>query len=285
MRTMAGWTRRGAVLLTCLFAATSCKDAREASTGPEITGLDGDAVFVISQVTTAIYRHQNEMAARVLELIESGNTLPVSQPGCRGTGNVDIRLQGGDPNERRLIFTNYWIECGAEQLELLVNGEMLIEFFETSPGLRYTVTLPYVVDSDFVLVPFGTTYTLPANAGGFNLDVTGQLECELDAAARRHGGGVHEAGTVRFEDRSGLVTVVHEVDIEFEFDEELQPPFSNWPAGSIELASFTVNPFSGGLPSIPLQVTYDGFGGISFRLSGRDCDANLATGENPCEDL
>jgi hypothetical protein len=284
MRTLARWPLGGAVLLACLLASSSCKDAREASTGPEITGLDGGDIFGITFVTATIYRHQNEMAARVLELIEAGNTLPVSQPGCRGTGNLEIRLQGNDPNERRLVFTNYWIECGGE-VEILVNGEMLIEFFETSPGLRYTITNPFAIDADFVLVPLGPTYTLDANAGGLNLDVTGQLECELDATARRHAGGVHQTGTMRLEDRGAFTTVVQEVDIEFEFDEELQPPFSNWPAGSIELASFTVQPFSGGLPSIPIHVTFDGFGGMAFRLDGRDCNANLATGDNPCEGL
>ena len=268
----------GAVLL-----ATGCKDAREASLGPAIVGLGGGDIFGITSVTMAISRHHNVMAARALELIETGTTLPVAQPDCRGTGTVTIGLQGGDPNHRRFEFSNYWIDCG-EPIDLLANGEMLIEFHETDPGLSYTITLPFAIDG-VTIVPLGVAYTLPAEAGGLDLEVTGVLECELHEAALRHEGGVHQTGTLRFEDRTALITAVQEIDVEYEFDDALQPPFANWPSGRVELAVFQVSAFSGGVPSIPVHITLDGFGGASFELDNVQCDTNLATGENPCEDL
>jgi hypothetical protein len=145
--------------------------------------------------------------------------------------------------------------------------------------------------------PEGMIYALPSDFGGAILDVTtpghtsnplvdpygvnGVLDCVLGTA-----GFVHETGTVRIEERIQSILLIEEMEIEYAYDESISPPFSPWPTGRYEIASFSVQGFfGGGVVSAPVDVTFDGFGGAVFPLGDRTCQVNLRDGTNPCEGL
>jgi hypothetical protein len=51
------------------------------------------------------------------------------------------------------------------------------------------------------------------------------------------------------------------------------------------VAALAVEGFGAASSTIPFDVTFDGFGGAVFPLGSRTCTTNLATGDNPCQDL
>jgi hypothetical protein len=276
--------------------ACGCEDDRESPLGPSSGFLDGDGLFGSALVSTSILRYQNEAALRILEILENNLSTPIFETGCAGGGQRVITRDSQNPNRFRIqhgtTAGSYVIECGVE-LRLSLNGDLWIEWLETSPGRHFTVQMPF---NHLTGTPEGMIYALPSEAGGAILDVTtpghttnplldpygvnGFVDCVLQA------GSVHETGTVRIEERIQSILIVEELDVEYAFDENLSPPFSPWPAGSYEIASISSTGFFGGaVISTPVDVTFDGFGGAVFPLGDRTCEVNLRDGTNPCEEL
>jgi hypothetical protein len=290
--------RRIAAAGLCLAAlfGPGCEDERESSIGPTPGFLDGEGLFGTALVTAAILRYQNETAMRALEVLENNLSTPIFETGCAGNGQRVITRDVQNSSRFRIqhgtASGSYLIECNSD-LRLSLNGDMYIEFLETSPGLHYTVQLPF---NHLTGDPEGMVYALPSEAGSAILDVTtpghtmnaaldpygvnGFLDCVLVDDS------VEQTGTMRIEERIQSIFLVEELEMEYSFDEALSPPFSVWPGGRYEIASFaSVGPFGGGVSSSPVDVTFDGLGGASFPLGDRTCDVNLPTGSNPCEDL
>jgi hypothetical protein len=285
----------GAALL-----AAGCEDQRQADVGTNPGFLDGDGLFGVSVVTTAILAYQNELAERLLDVVENNLSTPIFENGCIGNGQRGITRDPRNPRRFRVQHgvtagSAYTINC-AEAFRLTLNGVVFIEFLETSPGLHYRVEMPLNQQTGLTE---GMVYTLPQEFGSAILEVTtpgvtfnpeidpyganGFLDCRLEPS-----GSMAQIGTVRFEDRVGGLLIVAEMDLDYDFDRALRPRYSRWPAGSYELGA--VAPAGGFGPggsvtSVPVDVFFDGFGGASFRIGDRLCVTNLATGENPCEDL
>jgi hypothetical protein len=284
------------------LAAPGCEDDRELTTGPTVGFLGGDGLFGTAVVTTSILRYQNDAALRILEILENNLSTPIFETGCAGSGQRVITRDSQNPNRFRIQHGtsagSYTIDCNVD-LRLTLNGDMYIEWLETSPGLHFTIEMPF---NHLTGNPEGMIYALPADFGSAILDVTtpghtanpildpygsnGVLDCALDAGGLRHEGFVHETGTIRIEERVQTLLLVEELEIEYAFDESLSSPFSPWPTGRYEIASLSsLGFFAGAVVSAPVDVTFDGFGGAVFPLGDRICEVNLRDGTNPCEDL
>ncbi len=274
------------------LATAGCEDQRGDPAGPDTGVLDGEVLFGSAVVSAQMYRVINRFAEQALDLYESGANLPVLVPGCLGTGRATItdNLGDGDPATFGITFENYVSDCSGFQLtwntDPAVDGRVVITFLETSPGLVFEVLLPMVGNS-----PRGVSVQLPSEEGGIILAVTtpvGPLLYELDGT-RAAGGQVYMEGTWRFEDRSAPLVLVEDVRLRYAFDDGLIPKFADWPSGSYEIGGFQGGAggfgFGGSSPSFPVDVFFDGSGGVAFPVGGRTCVANLSTLENPCEDL
>ena len=210
-----------------------------------------------------------------------------------------------------------YIALCSEAVRLTISGYMIIEFTSLSP-LQYTLEMPmawhFPDPSDptdtFQGIPRGMTYQLPEDFGdGAILDVTtpgslavltdpffdldnngeivafkgagGTIDCQLA------GGSVEVVGTLRIEERVQQLLIVEELDLRYAYDPGTTPAFADWPAGGYAIAALSSAGFFGVSVTTPIDVTFDGFGGVSFPLGDRTCDGNLLDPENgnPCEDL
>jgi len=268
-----------------------CKDDRESTSGPSAF-LDGDALFGSALLTSSILRYQNDMAAKVRDIVRNGTGTPIFETGCAGAGQRIITRDNQNPNRLILQHSNVVIDCGTG-LTLTLNGRMIIEFEEATPGMRYTVSMPFNLQTG---ATEGMIYQAPSDfAGGAILNVTtpgvtfnpvadpygsgGFLDCELT------GGTVQQIGTLRIEERVQAILLVEELDVSYAYDENVIPPFAPWPGGRLEIAALASQGFFGSVTSLPVEVRFDGFGGADFETSGRTCQADMSTGTNPCETL
>ena len=289
-------TRIALVALALLSVPTGgCKDDRGDPAGPEQGILDGEVLFASSVVSSQILRVMNRFVETALDLYESGSTTPaVFVPGCSGTGRAVVSNNNdSDPTTWSVTFDNYASDCATLQLDWLtdpnVDARMLITFLETSPGLVYEILLPMVGSS-----PRGFTVQLPADEGGFALTATtplGPLLYQLDGTrgGLRHEGNVHVEGTLRLEDRAQPLILVEDLRLEYAFDDDLVPKLADWPGGSYEVGAFQGGSggigFGGSTPSFPVDVFFDGLGGVAFPLGSRTCVGDMAANRNPCENL
>jgi hypothetical protein len=94
-------------------------------------------------------------------------------------------------------------------------------------------------------------------------------------------------GTLRIEERIQQLLLVEELDLRFAYDATTSPAFADWPSGTYSIASLISQGFFGVSVSTPIDVTFDGFGGISFPFGDRTCEGNLLDLENgnPCQEL
>lgn len=278
-------------LLLAALPLGGCEDDRGNPLGPDPGPLDGDGLFGTAVVSAALYRMHDHFAEVTLDLLRSGSSLPVIENACQGNGTATI-TDAGDalPNTFALTFRNYVTECTRGipmtfNTDITVGASMLIVFLETSPGLAYDIIHPYDVSTN---MPAGASVQLPQDQGGFILQMStpfGALHHELDVPLGQ-AGSVHVTGTLRLEDRSQPLLVVEELALEFAFDEDNATTFSDWPAGSYEIAAFRGGGFfGGGTPGFPVDVFFDGFGGAAFDFADRSCVTNLTDLEhgNPCE--
>jgi hypothetical protein len=204
-----------------------------------------------------------------------------------------------------------------EAVRLTISGYLVVEFVSMSP-LQYVVEMPMawhfpdpnVPTDGFRAIPRGMTYQLPEDFGdGAILDVTtpGSMSVltepffDLDAAGAivaykgaggtldcaLAGGSVQTTGTLRIEERVQQLLIVEELDLRYAYDETTTPAFAPWPAGGYSIAALSTVGFLGVSVTTPIDVTFDGFGGISFPLGSRTCDGNLLDPENgnPCQDI
>jgi hypothetical protein len=210
-----------------------------------------------------------------------------------------------------------YIALCSEAVRLTISGYMIVEFTSLNP-LQYVLEMPmgwhYPDPADptdvFKGLPRGMTYQLPEDFGeGAILDVTtpgsitiladpffdldnngeivaysgagGTIDCQLV------NGSVEITGTLRIEERVQQLLLVEELDLRYAYDSGTTPPFADWPAGGYSIAALSVLPFFGASVTTPIDVSFDGFGGISFPVGDRMCDGNLLDPENgnPCEDL
>jgi hypothetical protein len=271
--------------------AGGCQDQRGDPAGPDPGPLDGDALFASGLVSAQIFRQINRFAETVLDLYESGANLPVFVGACQGTGRATITdSRDADPATFAITFENYLSDCGGLELnwntDNSVDGRMIITILESSPGLVFEVSMPIVGSS-----PRGVSVQLPSDQGGFALSMTtplGPLTYQLDGT-RATGGTVRVEGTVRLEDRAQPLLLVEDLKLRYEYADNLIPKFGDWPGGSYEIAGYQGGAggfgFGGASPSFPMDVFFDGFGGIAFPVADRTCVGNLLTGQNPCEGL
>lgn len=268
-----------------------CEDDRESTAGPS-GFLDGDALFGSALLTASILRYQNDMAARVRDIIRNDLPTPIFEVGCSGDGQRVITRDSQNPNRLTFQHTAFVIDCGTA-LRLTLNGRMIIEFQEASPGMRYTVSMPFNLLTGETE---GMIFQTPSDfAGGAILDVTtpgvtfdpvndpygsgGLVDCVLV------GGTVQQLGTVRIEERVQGILLVLEIETAYAYDENVTPQFAPWPGGRLEIASLISGGFFGSLTSLPVEIRFDGFGGADFEASGRACQTNMATGTNPCQHI
>lgn len=284
--------RSALVALTALaLPLAGCKDQRGDPAGPDPGILDGDVLFASAVVSAQAYRVFNHFAESALDLYESGANLPVFEPACLGTGRAAITDNGdADPATFGITFDNYVSDCALFTLtwntDSSVDGRIVIRFLETSPGLVFEVLMPMVGSS-----PRGASLQLPSDEGGFILAVTtpnGPLLYELDGT-RAAGGQMHVDGTLRLEDRAQPLVLIEDARLQYTFDDGVIPKLADWPSGSYEIAAFQGGAggfgFGGATPSFPVDVFFDGTGGVAFPFTGRTCVGNMPTLENPCEDL
>lgn len=279
--------------LLALLLLTGCEDDRGNPLGPNPGPLDGDGLFGTALVSAGIFRMHDHFAEKTLDILGSGSSLPVIEAACQGNGTATI-TDGGDalPNTFAVTFRNYVMECSSGILltfntDVAVGASMLIVFLETSPGLAYDIIHPY---DPVTNMPVGASVQLPQAAGGFILQMStpfGELHHELDVP-RGQAGTMHVSGTLRLEDRAQPLVVVEELALEFAFDEDHDPKFADWPAGSYEIAAFQGGGgfgFGGGTPGFPVDVFFDGFGGAAFEFADHNCVTDLTDLENgnPCE--
>ncbi|MCA9752736.1 MAG: hypothetical protein KC591_11135, partial [Gemmatimonadetes bacterium] len=180
----------------------------------------------------------------------------------------------------------FQIDCGTP-LPLVVStnteveAALFVTLVETSPGLQYTISMPF----DFATgTPTGLTVQLPSDIG-IDLEVTtptGVLTCTLDGDRAGGPGIVRQRGTVRFEE-AGNVTFVQEVALDYGFDDAASPRFEPYPSGTYEIGSFGGFGFDRG-PGIPVDVSFDGEGGLTYSFEGMSCTADMPTFSNPCGD-
>ena len=269
-----------AAALCALLALGGCKDQRENATGPSAGGLDGDTLFATANVSTHVYRFHNALVDVVLDILQDPTVQPpVLLIDCLGNSSIQVN-PGTTANDVRLTFDNA-SHC-APPLQLTVNGQMLIDFDSLSGDISYTLTMPWSIgvngDGDPLLIPEGMVYDLLPDDGGFTLEFTGQIE------GVQSGNNVLQTGTVRIEDRSGGITLVEELSLEYAFQPTAQfPRFADWPAGSYEIAAFAGS-FFGATATNPSDVQFDGFGGATFQVGNTTCQADLARQQNPCDD-
>ena len=288
------WLRpRPLLIALAVFGLPSggCVDQRGDPAGPDTGLLDGQVLFASGLVSAQIYREINHFAVTAVDLYESGTVLPVFVAGCQGTGRATIMDNNDDdPATFGITFENYVSNCGVLALnwntDSSVDGRIIITILESSPGLVFEVRMPLTGTT-----PRGVSVQLPSDQGGFALATTtplGPLLYELDGT-RAAGGTLHVDGTVRLEDRAQPLLLVEDVRLEFQYADNLIPKIADWPSGSYEIAGFLGGAagfgFGGASPSFPVDVFFDGFGGIAFPVNDRTCVGNLLTGENPCEDL
>jgi hypothetical protein len=269
-----------------------CDDERGDPAGPSQGPLNGDVLFGSALVTSEILRGFNALTEEALNVAEGSGSLPITIGACQGNGTATITDNNdAHPATFAVTFSNYVIDCEDFALTLntddLLDAKLVLTFLETSPGLRYLLELPF--DG---FTPRGVSVQLPSEEGGIILALTtplGPLSCELEGErVLRHEGGVHFEGTLRYEDRAAPLLIVMVLDLEYEFDDGLLPKFSEWPAGSYEVAGFGGGGgfgFGGGTSGTPVDVFFDGLGGAAFPVGTRSCVANLETQVNPCEDL
>jgi hypothetical protein len=277
---------------------------------PVNTGaLDGGGLFASSLVATMFYQSLNEITERALEMIDGNGPFLTTEPACSGSGIMVISLDQA-LTTATVSFDNYVVGC-TDPMRLTLNGSsaLVLEFQETSPGLRYTARMSFNHCTGGA-IPEGVTMQLPQDADNLilvastpgdqrfvNCDPSdpgfdpygpgGALTFELDGT-RAAGGTIHVDGTVRIEDDSGFL-LVNEVALEWDYAPTRDPVISEWPSGSMEVASFGApggGPVIGGaVAGYPVDVVFDGFGGATFQYEDRTCETNLITGDNPCESL
>ena len=268
-----------------------CKDQRGDPAGPDPGLLDGEVLFATGLLSAEVYRQVNFFAQTVLSVYESGANLPAFVPGCLGTGRATI-TDNSDATATTfaVTFENYVSDCGSLALtwntDPGVDGRIVFTILETSPGLVFEVRMPMVGTA-----PRSVSVQLPSNQGGFILATTtplGPLLYELDGT-RAAGGKMNVTGTLRLEDRAQPLLLIEDVKLRFDYNDNLLPKYADWPGGSYEIAGFLGGAggfgFGGASPSFPVDVFFDGFGGIAFPVAERTCVGNLLTGENPCQDL
>lgn len=279
------------LLSVAVFGLGGCDDERGDPAAPSQAPLNGDVLFGSAVLTSEVLRSFNAFAEQALNVIDGAGSLPITIGACQGSGVATITDNNdSNPATISVAFQNYVIECDDFTLTLntdpLVDGKVLLTFLETSPGLRFTLAMPFV-NGD----PRGVSVQLPSEEGGIILEMTtpdGVLSYELEGArvGLRHEGAVHIEGTIRYEDRAEPLVIVKVLDLEYEFDDGLIPKFADWPAGSYEVAGFGGGGIGGsGTASFPVDVFFDGLGGAAFNVGNRSCVANMETGDNPCEDL
>jgi hypothetical protein len=323
------WILAGA--LSLLFAP-GCEDDRAPLESTQQSFLDGDTIFGVGYVTSAVFRYQHEVVEKARQMVEAG--LPsIRETGCQGTGERlflrdlnnpnRVEVRHGDAvdrpvNEIEIDTTPEppYIAACLEPVRLTISGYMIIEFVSMSP-LQYVVEMPMawhypdpaVPGDAFRGIPRGMTYQLPEDFDGvildattpgsltvltepfFDLDNSGQIVAYKGAGGTMDcaeiNGSVEVTGTVRFEERVQQLLRVEVLDLRFAYDDTTSPTFAAWPAGTYSLASLSAVTFLGVSVTTPIDVSFDGFGGISFPFENRTCNGNLLDLQNgnPCAEL
>lgn len=211
-----------------------------------------------------------------------------------------------------------YIAACTEPVRLTISGYMIIEFLSFSP-LHYTVEMPIAwhfpdpadPTDQFRGYARGMTYQLPEDFGnGAILDVTtpGSLDMpvtpfyDLDNAgqlvAYAGAGGILDClltngvvtitGTQRVEERVQQILLVEDLDLRYAYDPSTTPAFATWPGGGYSIAALAPAGFLGGVAiSTPVDLTFDGFGKVTFPVGDRVCEGSLLDPENgnPCADI
>ncbi|MBZ0267019.1 hypothetical protein K8I85_02585 [bacterium] len=311
---LRGFRPRWLPLLAALPALVlgGCDDDRGAPTEPDTGVLDGDVIFGSATISALFFSFLNEIGAVALAVHESPIpvALPLSMPGCSGTGQATLSDNGdSDPTTYRMALGNATIGTpyvtGCETgISLSFVGSLVIRFEETDPGLNYTISMPFHHATG---QPQGVTMQLPQGfGGGLILQMTTPYDENpadaFDETAIRFrlngtrdvlsagGGTVRVTGTLRLEDRTLPITLVEELSLQYQAALSTDPGteglllFSEWPGGMYEVAGNGVaGPGAAPIPGYPVEVYFDGLGGTAFEFEGHSCEANMVTGENPCE--
>jgi len=197
-----------------------------------------------------------------------------------------MRVNDAGTNLYRIDFVNY-NDPNVSPLFETINGVMIVLMEEADPGLRFTIN-----PGDDQFLPLGpgpnpVTYQLPTDFGdGAAVTATGTVHGELSEESVRHGGFVHQTGTLRMEEPSQRFLLIVRLGVEYEYDPKILPSFDEWPVGAYEIGIF-----AGGTSSTPFLVTFFGDGRAFYPYRGSSCDVNLDVpfdhieAGNPCSGL
>jgi len=290
------------------LTAGGCKDGRGDPTAPDTGALSGGVIFGSALVSTMFFDFQNQLASGLLAIHESGVVpLPFRIRSCTGDSTAIVSDNNdSDPSSYRVTFGSgaglpFVINCGTE-VPLAFNGVMVFRFLETSPGLEYLIQMEFEHATG---TPRGVTMQLPQGFGGgailsittpYDDDPTdaypqGCVRYRLDTDRVNLNTGTGHmlaSGTLRLEDRGLPITLVEELNLSYVVRHSAQIPgvvvFDPWPGGMYEVASgVPTGPGAPPAPGYPVELYFDGLGKVSYSFEGHDCEGNLLTGDNPCD--
>jgi hypothetical protein len=291
------WLLGGA--LAGFLLAVGCDDDRGPVEPPSTGNLDGDGFYNSALISAYLMQATHEIAVRALDAVDRGLDVPEFVQSCTGPGTMSISLDESG-RAATMTFLEFVVGCD-DFLPLVFNGQVVMFFEETDPGLRFTVRFPFnhcdpagsqglsiqVPAFESLLLKIETPGTPMFCPEDFELGYApdGVLTYELDGT-RASGGRMDVTGTVRIGDEDVPFLIIEELALEYDYDEGREPVYADWPGGAYEIAMFG-SPVGGFQLGFPASVFFDGAGGVTFVVEGRTCNADMLDPEfgNPCEDL
>jgi hypothetical protein len=255
------------VLLLLGLFLPGCEDERGTINDPDQppAGPDSDFIFGTTLFSASVFTVQNTIVDLLRASVLAGRA---TQPDFSAFGGF-VTVDEIAENLFQITFTNF--NDPALPIFDTVNGVMMVRMDEVTPGLNYTINPG---EEDFLplgAAPHFVVYQLPADFGdGAAVKVSGTVHGLLDEDSLRHEGFVHQTGTLRMEEPTQRFLFVERLGIEYEFDSDIFPSFSEWPFGAYE-----VGVFGNGTSSTPFIVSFNGDGGASFPYRDSTCNVNL----------
>lgn len=285
--------------VVALAVSGGCKDQRGEPPGPDPGIMTGGLTFFTSFVTLSVHNYHLQVVQEVLDIVLNGTPTPIFTPSCVEGGIRIIRpTSPGDPTRYTIehptppddlpfvIFPNPFADFCSGFFRYSVTKDMIVSVDPASlpDSLRFTIELP----DDGSPNP-GVVYQLPADFDGIILSVNGTVHGELVDIEYAPGTGeitrgfVHLTGTLRFEDRTGPLLLVQELDLRYLWEPPL--PFAPFPEGSYEIAGFTFTSFTGPITGNPVAIEWDGFSqGTYIGTEGQLCTIDLLNFTSDCFD-
>lgn len=272
------------LLFLAVVAIDACDDDREPIVGPNARLLDGEDIFAIMQISAGVLRFQNVVADTALRFLERTSDTTVTFVGDTPAGTMIMQLTGdgigNGPDTAIVAFSNFRDTTSIPVAEF-ITGAIEYVFTETEDGLEYEINPSDVYLAPLGLAQFAVEYSLSGEANSLVLLASGAVHAEMAAReGMRQSGMVQQTGSFRIEDRDQRALVILELDLTYDYDSDLLPAYEDWPNGSLEFGGFI-----DGATLQPFNVTFDGFGGAFFHYIDQPCSTDMATGDNPCEDL